>query len=61
MHFDQNNAVHRALRRITTRLTELGIPHAVSRKIFRVPSPLASAELVTRAEPVEFVTQVQPA
>ena len=29
MHFDQNNAVHRALRRITTRLTELGIPHAV--------------------------------
>lgn len=29
MHFDQNNAVHRALRRITARLTELGIPHAV--------------------------------
>jgi hypothetical protein len=29
MHFDENNAVHRALRRITSRLTELGIPHAV--------------------------------
>lgn len=29
MHFDENNAVHRALRRITTRLKELGIPHAV--------------------------------
>lgn len=29
MHFDQNNAVHRALRRITARLSELGIPHAV--------------------------------
>jgi hypothetical protein len=29
MHFDENNAVHRALRRITARLTELGIPHAV--------------------------------
>lgn len=29
MHFDQNNAVHRALRRITARLDELGIPHAV--------------------------------
>jgi hypothetical protein len=29
MHFDQNNAVHRALRRITARLTVLGIPHAV--------------------------------
>lgn len=29
MHFDQTNAVHRALRRITARLTELGIPHAV--------------------------------
>src|SRR5262245_15020634 len=29
MHFDETNAVHRALRRITARLTELGIPHAV--------------------------------
>jgi hypothetical protein len=29
MHFDQNNAVHRALRRITARLQELGVPHAV--------------------------------
>jgi hypothetical protein len=29
MHFDENNAVHRALRRITARLKELGIPHAV--------------------------------
>jgi hypothetical protein len=29
MHFDQNNAVHRALRRITARLSEFGIPHAV--------------------------------
>jgi Uncharacterised nucleotidyltransferase len=29
MHFDENNAVHRALRRITARLTELSIPHAV--------------------------------
>jgi Uncharacterised nucleotidyltransferase len=29
MHFDENNAVHRALRRITTRLSELGIRHAV--------------------------------
>jgi hypothetical protein len=29
MHFDQSNAVHRALRRITDRLQELGIPHAV--------------------------------
>jgi hypothetical protein len=29
MHFDENNSVHRALRRITARLTELGIPHAV--------------------------------
>ena len=29
MHFDQTNAVHRALRRITDRLQELGIPHAV--------------------------------
>jgi len=29
MHFDESNAVHRALRRITARLTELGIPHAV--------------------------------
>jgi hypothetical protein len=29
MHFDETNAVHRALRRITARLKELGIPHAV--------------------------------
>jgi hypothetical protein len=29
MHFDETNAVHRALRRITTRLMDLGIPHAV--------------------------------
>ena len=29
MHFEENNAVHRALRRITARLKELGIPHAV--------------------------------
>jgi hypothetical protein len=29
MHFDETNAVHRALRRITARLAELGIPHAV--------------------------------
>ena len=29
MHFDESNAVHRALRRITARLTELGIPHAI--------------------------------
>ncbi|HJZ91549.1 MAG TPA: hypothetical protein VKE40_11800 [Gemmataceae bacterium] len=29
MHFDENNAVHRALRRITARLTDLGVPHAV--------------------------------
>ena len=29
MHFDETNAVHRALRRITARLSELGIPHAV--------------------------------
>ena len=29
MHFDENNAVHHALRRITARLRELGIPHAV--------------------------------
>ena len=29
MHFDENNAVHRALRRITTRLTELDIPYAL--------------------------------
>lgn len=29
MHFDQTNAVHRALRRITDRLQALGIPHAV--------------------------------
>jgi len=28
-HFDESNAVHRALRRITARLTELGIPFAV--------------------------------
>src|SRR5688500_15309691 len=28
-HFDQANAVHRALRRITDRLQELDIPHAV--------------------------------
>lgn len=29
MHFDKTNAVHRALRRITDHLRELGIPHAV--------------------------------
>src|SRR6476659_466578 len=29
MHFDETNAVHRALRRITARLQELGVPHAV--------------------------------
>jgi hypothetical protein len=29
MHFDESNAVHRALRRITARLAELGIPYAV--------------------------------
>jgi hypothetical protein len=29
MHFDESNAVHRALRRVTARLTELGIPHAI--------------------------------
>jgi hypothetical protein len=29
MHFEETNAVHRALRRITGRLSELGIPHAV--------------------------------
>jgi len=29
MHFDETNAVHRALRRITARLTELGIPYVV--------------------------------
>lgn len=28
-HFEECNAVHRALRRITARLTELGVPHAV--------------------------------
>ena len=29
MHFEQGNAVHKALRKITRRLQELGIPHAV--------------------------------
>ena len=29
MHFEKGNAVHQALRKITRRLTELGIPYAV--------------------------------
>ncbi len=29
MHFEKGNAVHKALRKITKRLQELGIPHAV--------------------------------
>src|SRR6266852_5928749 len=29
MHFEKGNAVHKALRKITRRLQELGIPHAV--------------------------------
>lgn len=29
MHFDEGNSVHKTLRGITRRLTELGIPHAV--------------------------------
>ncbi len=29
MHFDEANSVHKTLRAITRRLTELGIPHAV--------------------------------
>ena len=29
MHFEENSAVHKSLRRITRRLTELNIPHAV--------------------------------
>jgi Uncharacterised nucleotidyltransferase len=29
MHFEETNAVHRALRRITGRLQELGIPYAI--------------------------------
>jgi hypothetical protein len=29
MHFDQNNAVHKTLRKITRRLDELGIPYAL--------------------------------
>ena len=44
----------------------LGIPYAVSRKLFRVPSLATSVEVVTRrvpslAEPVELATQMQPA
>src|SRR4051812_47078801 len=30
MHFEENSAVHRALKKITKRLTELGIPYAVA-------------------------------
>jgi hypothetical protein len=30
MHFEQGNAVHKALRKITKRLDELGIPYAVA-------------------------------
>ena len=29
MHFEENNAVHRTLRKVTSRLNELGIPYAV--------------------------------
>jgi hypothetical protein len=29
LHFEEKNAVHRTLRQITQRLTDLGIPHAV--------------------------------
>jgi hypothetical protein len=29
MHFEQGSAVHKALRKITRRLQELGIPHAI--------------------------------
>src|SRR5437879_9385353 len=30
MHFEKGNAVHKALRKITKRLDELGIPYAVA-------------------------------
>lgn len=30
MHFDENNAVHKTLRRVTKRLEELGVPYAVA-------------------------------
>ena len=29
MHFDKENAVHKTLRKITTRLGDLGIPYAL--------------------------------
>ncbi|MBV8228496.1 MAG: sugar transferase [Planctomycetaceae bacterium] len=51
---------------VCTALGLLGIPYATSRKILRVPSPLASVEIVTQImpsliEPVEVGTQMHPA
>jgi lipopolysaccharide/colanic/teichoic acid biosynthesis glycosyltransferase len=47
-----------------TALGLLNVPHAASRRIFRVPSLAASAEVVTRRVPslasVEVLTQMQP-